>query len=395
MYMPNLRIFWWVGLVALWLTACNPLILAPTTPTPLPLVAENASDVRLLPSEPPTFSTAGWKTDFSRRIVPWEQILSGGPPKDGIPSIDQPTFADVAVTGEWLSPRDPVILFQHNSEVRAYPLAILIWHEIVNDEVGGLPVTITFCPLCNASIVFDRTFQGQVLDFGTTGRLRNSDLVMYDRQTETWWQQFTGEGLVGQFAGEQLTFLGSQVISFGDFAQNFPDGQVLQIPDFRRDYGRNPYIKYDSGQPFLYDGELDPRLPPTERVMGVALGDHVVAYPFPLLAERQVVNTELGDAPLALFHKSGVASALDDFVISEGRDVGGAAVFSRKLAGRTLTFSAAPDGHFTDAETASTWNILGKAVAGELQGSQLEQVIAFDHFWFAWSAFYPETQLGE
>ncbi|MCB0133032.1 MAG: DUF3179 domain-containing protein, partial [Caldilineaceae bacterium] len=136
-----------------------------------------ASSISLLPAEEPPFSTANWSTDFTRRTVEWSSILSGGPPKDGIPAVDNPSFEDVDAAATWLSDRDPVILFAHNDETRAYPLAVLIWHEIVNDEVGGKPVAITFCPLCNASIVFDREFGGQVLDFGTTGKLRNSDLI--------------------------------------------------------------------------------------------------------------------------------------------------------------------------------------------------------------------------
>ena len=190
----------------------------------------------LLPAENPPNSLlrSEWATDFSRRTVEWDEILSGGPPKDGIPAIDAPAVESVDEAATWLTDRDPVILFEHNGEARAYPLAILIWHEIVNDEVGGLPVSVTFCPLCNASIAFDRNFDGQVLDFGTTGLLRNSDLVMYDRQTETWWQQFIGQGIAGEYAGEQLAFLPSQVISFGDYKARHPEGDVLARPGPRR-----------------------------------------------------------------------------------------------------------------------------------------------------------------
>ena len=180
-------------------------------------------------------------------------------------------FESLDAAAAWLSAQDPVIVFAANGDARAYPLAILIWHEIVNDSVGGQPVAVTFCPLCNASIVFDRTFAGDVLDFGTTGKLRNSDLIMYDRQTETWWQQFTGQGIVGKHAGEQLDFLASQVISFADFAAEFPDGQVLARPPVNRSYGANPYTGYDSStEPFLFRGELDTRLPATERIAGAA-----------------------------------------------------------------------------------------------------------------------------
>ncbi|MEZ4706260.1 MAG: DUF3179 domain-containing protein [Caldilineaceae bacterium] len=354
-----------------------------------------ANGVALLPPQTPPFDTAGWRTDFSKRIVEWDEILSGGPPKDGIPSVDDPTFESVAAAREWLTDRDPVIYFAHNEDVRAYPLAILIWHEIVNDKVGGLPVAVTFCPLCNASIVFDATIGGEAHQFGTTGRLRNSDLVMYDRVTESWWQQFTGQALVGDYVGRQLDFLPSQVISFGDFAAAFPNGQVLQRPAIDRSYGANPYAGYDSteGRPFLFTGELDTRLPATERVVGVEWDGNVMAYPFSAVADAGVINDEWAGAAIVVMHKTGTASALDSRTISEGRDVGSVAVFKREVDGQTLTFSTNADGTFSDAETGSTWNILGKAVAGELEGGQLERVLSFDHFWFAWAAFFPETSL--
>jgi hypothetical protein len=348
----------------------------------------------LLPPTPPPFSTGGWSTDFTQRTVAWEEILSGGPPKDGIPAIDAPVFESVDAAATWLSDRDPVILFAAGADVRAYPLAVLIWHEIANDTVGGRPVAVTFCPLCNASIVFDRTFDGQVLDFGTTGKLRNSDLIMYDRQTETWWQQFTGQGIVGEHAGAQLAFLPSQVISFGDFAAEFPAGQVLARPPLGRSYGANPYTSYDTtDRPFLFSGAIDSRLPATERVAGVVLGETVKAYPFPTAAAAGAINDTAGGIPLVVFHKEGTASALDSGAIAEGRDVGSVAVFDRRVGDRTLTFTADGGGTFVDAETGSRWNILGEAVAGELAGERLAQQLAFDHFWFAWAAFHPTTEL--
>jgi hypothetical protein len=347
-----------------------------------------------LPIAEPPFSTSEWSTDFTRRTVEWEDIISGGPPKDGIPAIDDPVFESIEAAATWLSDRDPVIVFAEDENVRGYPLAILIWHEIVNDTVGERPVAVTFCPLCNASIVFDRTFGGEVLDFGTTGKLRNSDLIMYDRQTETWWQQFTGQGIVGKHAGEQLDFAASQVISFADFAAEFPNGQVLARPPVSRNYGVNPYTGYDSTtQPFLFRGGVDDRLPATERVAGVVLPGTVKAYPFTQVAEVGSINDDVAGTPLVVFHKPGTASALDSGAIAEGRDVGSVAVFDRRSGDRTLTFTAAGDGTFTDAETGSSWNILGKAVAGELAGEQLTQMLAFDHFWFAWAAFHPQTEL--
>jgi len=348
----------------------------------------------IVDDRPPPIRTRGFSTDFSRRTVSWGEILSGGPPKDGIPAVDAPDFESIAAGDEWLEPLDPVISFSHGDVTRAYPLSILIWHEIVNDVVDGQPVTITFCPLCNASIAFDRNFDGQVLDFGTTGRLRNSDLIMYDRQTETWWQQFTGEGIIGTYAGEQLRFLTSQVLSWEDYKASHPDGEVLARPDMPRNYGYNPYVGYDStSRPFLFLDTPDPRLEPVERVLGLTTETDAIAYPFALLEEAGVVHDTFGGSDLAIFHKPGLASALDSSLISKGRDIGAVAVYDRQLGDQFLTFSANENGTFSDEETGSTWDILGMAVDGPLAGEQLTAVLHFDHFWFAWAAFFPATEL--
>jgi len=351
--------------------------------------------VGLLPSEPPPFDTTGWQTDFTKHSIDWAEVLSGGPPKDGIPAIDEPTFETVEAAGERLAKQSPVLFFAHGRVARAYPLEILIWHEIVNDVVDGQPVTITFCPLCNASIVFDRKVGDLVLDFGTTGKLRKSDLIMYDRQTESWWQQALGEAIAGEFTGTKLNFLPSQIMSFGDFATQFPAGEVLAIPaEFSRAYGQNPYEGYDSAaRPFLYDGELDARLPATERVVGIKIGATAKAYAFSTLAKQGVVNDEVAGIPIVIFFKRGVSSALDTSLINQGRDVGGTVVFDRQLDNQVLTFQATMDGTFNDTETGSTWSIIGAAVAGPLAGKQLTKVVAFDHFWFAWHAFFPYTEL--
>jgi hypothetical protein len=167
------------------------------------------------------------KTDFSRRTVELAEITSGGPPKDGIPAIDRPRFVAPSEAARWLQGDEPVIALRIAGDARAYPLQILTFHEIVNDTVGGTPVAVTFCPLCNASIVFERRAGERVLDFGTTGRLRKSDLVMYDRQTESWWQQFTGAGIVGHYAGTRLATRPAEVVAFDEFRTAYPGGKVL------------------------------------------------------------------------------------------------------------------------------------------------------------------------
>jgi hypothetical protein len=341
------------------------------------------------------FDPAGWRTDFTRASVPLHEISSGGPPRDGIPPIDRPLFVPVSEALRWLAPQEPVIHLTVGGETRAYPLQILIWHEIVNDTAGGVPVAVTFCPLCNAAIVFDRRLDGRTLDFGTTGNLRYSDLVMWDRQTESWWQQMTGEAIVGELTGRRLTMLPATIIAWAEFVQQYPRGQVLsRETGFRRDYGRNPYLGYDriDQSPFLFSGPIDGRLPPMERVVAVSVGGEDVAYPFTLLRERGVVEDQIGGQPVVIFFQPGTASALDRAAIVEGRDAGAAAVYRPVVDGRWLRFRR-QDGGFVDIQTQSRWTLLGRAVAGPLAGTALEPVVSGVHFWFAWAAFKPGTRV--
>ena len=340
------------------------------------------------------FSAAYWdKTDFCQHSVPYDEIRSGGPPPDGIPSVDNPQFESIEAASNWLQPQSPVIALEVNGDARAYPLAVLIWHEIANDVVGGVPVAVTFCPLCNSSIVFDRRVDGETLRFGVSGNLRHSDLIMWDDRTQSWWQQFTGEAIVGAYTGEQLELIPSLVVSFEQFAGQYPDGVVLsRDTGASRPYGSNPYTGYDSASsPFLFDGVIDERLPAMERVLAGMVGGEPVAYPFSTLMEERVINDTVGDEPVVAFWQGGATSALDDSSIDDSRDVGMAALYSRELDGEVLAFVLADDGRILDTQTNSEWNFFGEAVEGELAGRQLEQQLAYPHFWFAWAAFQPET----
>ncbi len=371
---------------------------APTAVTPPTAAAPPADspEATLLPAEPPPDGAAQFTTDFSRQTVSYSEIRSGGPPKDGIPAIDAPQFVSVSAADVWLQPQEPVVLVEIDGDARAYPIQILMWHEIANDTVGGVPVAVTFCPLCNTAIVFDRRVGERVLDFGATGRLRYSNLIMYDRQTESWWQQATGDAIVGAFAGAQLTFLPTAIIAWEEFFTTYPDGQVLsRETGFSRNYGRNPYEGYDNVNrpPFLYDGPATPdALPATARVLTVDLGGDAVAYPYAALADTGAVNDTVGGQPLVVLWQAGTASALDADLVAGGRDVGAAAAYSRIVDGRSLTFQR--DGErLVDAETGSAWDVLGRAVDGPLAGTRLQPVVAVNHFWFSWAAFKPETRI--
>jgi hypothetical protein len=343
--------------------------------------------------------TSTWNTNWARRTIDTSAIMSGGPPRDGIPSIDAPQFVSSNEAASWLVDNEPVIALEINGDARAYPLQVLTWHEIVNDAVGGVPVVVTFCPLCNSALVFDRRHGDEVLEFGVSGLLRNSDLIMYDRTTESLWQQFTGEGIIGDLAGEQLAFVPSALVSFADFRTAYPDGDVLsRETGFSRDYGRNPYEGYDTvgSNPFLYKGPVDGRLQAVERVVTVSLPEAGLdlAYPLSTLSDAGVINDTQGGRNLVVFHKPGTSSALGAASIAEGQDVGATGVFDAVLDDRKLTFRAEGEA-IVDEETGSTWNILGQALAGPLAGQQLEPVVHGDHFWFSWAAFKPGTIVYE
>jgi hypothetical protein len=258
------------------------------------------------------------QTDFSRHSVPFAEIFSGGPPKDGIPAIDDPKFAPVGAVTD-LSDREPVIGVVRDGVAKAYPLRILMWHEIVNDRIGDLPVAVTFCPLCNAAIVFDRRLDGHTLDFGTTGKLRKSDLVMYDRQTESWWQQFLGQAIVGEMTGKALKIVPSRLESWANFRERAPSGLVLVPADpTARAYGANPYRGYDSlAQPFLYDGALPEDIPPLARVLSLERRDRA----WSLAYLRQAGEIRLEDGTVIRW-TPGQASALDHAEIARGKEVG-------------------------------------------------------------------------
>jgi hypothetical protein len=397
------QLLWWTMLVGALLTGCagtnhdasEPH--AAPDPTP-PLAAGVASPrVTIAPVElPPSLRgiTRSWRTDWTRRAIALDELMSGGPPRDGIPPIDQPLFISIEEAAQSLAGAEPVVVFTHAGEARAYPLAILMWHEIVNDDVGGQPVTITFCPLCNTAIAFDRRLSERLLDFGTSGLLRHSDLVMWDRQTESLWQQVTGEALVGELAGERLTFLPTSLLSFDEFRAAYPAGQVLsRETGHARSYGANPYVGYDaSARPFLYRGEVDDRLPAMERVVGVIVGDAAAAYPFSALEKVGVINDDVGGQPVALFYAPETLSALDAATIRDSRAVGSGVAYDPTVEGRRLTFLW-QSGQIVDQETGSVWSVAGQAVEGDLVGTQLAVRPHANHFWFALQAFYPAVEV--
>ena len=327
--------------------------------------------------------------------VALDELREGGPPPDGIPPIDVPTFLSPADV-DFLADNEPVMAVEIGGEARAYPVQILIWHEIVNDTIGGIPVAVTYCPLCNSALVYDRRVAGRVLSFGTSGLLWNSSLVMYDRQTDTLWSHFTGSAIVGALTGTELDTFSVATVPWRVWRDAHADGLVLsRDTGHQRDYGSNPYPGYDdiTSRPFLFEGEVDGRFTAMTRVVGINDDSAAVAVPLATLRERRVVATTFGDRVLTVWWTPGTSSALDADAVADGDDIGATGVFDTAIEGRTLTFLPAGDA-FTDTETGSTWNLLGQAVSGPLAGRRLEPVVHVDTFWFAWAAFRPGTALA-
>lgn len=290
-----------------------------------------AQELQLQQTVPHRWELEGWETDFSRATIGFKEVVDVIN-RDDIPSIDEPQFKPVAQE-DHIPDQEPVIGLALNGAARAYPLRILMWHEIVNDQIGDTPIAVTYCPLCNTSIVFDRRIDGKTVTFGTSGKLRHSDLIMYDRVQQNWWQQFTGEAIVGARAGEKLTSYPSRLMSLKLFRDLYPNGDIL-VPDPRRieQMGRNPYVGYDkSAKPFLFRGEIPDDVNPMMRVALVQLPTPVgVALPL-LQRQGEVVHGDL------IFRwTSGQSSTLDRGKISEGRDVGNIEVVRQNEAGEVL-----------------------------------------------------------
>lgn len=316
-------------------------------------------------------------------------------PPGRIPSIDRPRFTTIANAAEWLRGGDPVVVVRVDLDVRAYPLAIMIWHEVVNDVVGGDPIVVTYSPLWNAALAFERRVPGRegVLSFGVAGKLYRSDLVMFDRGTVSLWPQSMGRAALGPLSGTALTPVPAQVSSFAEFRAAFPDGSVLsRETGVERGYGLSPYAGYDARvTPFsdFFPLPADRRLGPMERVVGVSTGAGPRAFRYATLRRAGAVT---GDDVVVLWRR-GTRSALDDVLIARGRDVGSAGVFRPVAQGRRIDLEATEAG-FRDRQTGSTWTVLGVATAGPLAGERLEPVPHLDTFWFAWASSAPATTIA-
>lgn len=337
-----------------------------------------------------------WITNFDKRTVELTELIPGGPPKDGIPAIINPKFESIESARDWIADREPVIALDINGQSKAYPLQILIFHEIVNDEIADVNVLVSFCPLCYSAIIFDRNINGEVYRFGVSGLLRYSDMIMYDQKTESFWEQFTGDAIVGEMTGTSLTKIPSQIISFQQYKTIYPDGLVLsKNTGFNRPYGKNPYVGYDDvgKTPFAFLGEFDERLRPNEKVIAVKINNNYKAYPYEITWSKRVINDSFEGEDIVVFHVNGAASSLDHRKLSSSKEMGSTGVFSRKLDDYKLSFRIEDRKRIFDNQTNSEWDISGRAISGELQGKILRRLFHGDYFSFALLAFRPDTEI--
>ena len=280
--------------------------------------------------------------DLSDAAIPVEEIHRGGPPRDGIPSIDNPQFWTVDRADEFLNDRDTVLSYGEGDDVRAYPFRILVWHEVVNDEVGGEPVAVTYCPLCGTAMVFHREYRERVLEFGVSGLLFNSDVLLYDRETESLWTQIGLDAVSGPIKGERLKWLPGEQMTWAAWRERNPEGKVLSTDTgYRRDYNRDPYAQYEETEAtmFPFRDHRDDLLT-KEWVAGLIVNGQAKAYPLDGFPADRAVEDEVAGVGL---------------VLNYDRDA--------------------------DRFTAET--------------DDGESVPVVRAYWFAWQAFYPETNLWE
>ncbi len=344
-----------------------------------------------------------WKTDTINSSVALSEIQIVLP-KGSFPTLDKPVFVNKTEGVNMFFEKEPVIVVEINGAAKAYSLNILTMHEIANDVIDGVSILVTYCPLCNSGIVYDRTINHdgvtEVLEFEASGMLRNSDMVMLDRKTETLWQQLTGTAIVGTYNSYELAIVPSIIISVSEFFKRYPKGQLLSkktgFKQSESQYGYNPYKKYDEKEnpiPYFFNNNnVDKRLPAMERIVDIESNDNYKVYSFSSVAKDGVINDTFKTKKVVLFYKSGTVSILDEKDISTSKDVGSVTVFNAIVNGNHLTFTKEND-TFKDTTTNSTWDITGYCYKGEFKGKQLQIEPHSNHFAFAWLAFHPESEI--
>jgi hypothetical protein len=268
--------------------------------------------------------------------------------------------------------------------------------------LGGIPILPAYCPLCNTAVVFDRRLtvgtETYTLEFEVSGMLRKSNLILYDFLTESWWQHLTGESMVGEFAGRELTLIPSLIISYKEFFDQYPDGKILSPKTgskYEKQYGTIPYEKYDDPESkpyerFFNSKEISTKLKPMERVVNIEHSGKRKIYPYSIISEKKIINDSHNGLDIVIFYESGTVSVLDNVIVKDSRDIGSVTVFNPTVDNKRLTFARA-DSLIIDTGSNSEWTVTGKCIKGPLKGKQLEPIVHGHHFAFAWLSFYPES----
>jgi hypothetical protein len=349
----------------------------------IPIINSNPNSITIAAVDNTNSAAAVTAEEKEKSIVPLDQIVSGGPPPDGIPSIDNPKFISVQEASKFLEDSELVLGLNINGDIRAYPLQILVWHEIVNDEVGGVPVAVTYCPLCFTNQVFNRTIDGkqEVVEFGTSGKLYNSNLVMYDRTSKSLWSQALAEGIVGKHAGTKLERIPFDLAYWKEWKQLYPESKVLsRDTGSNRPYGADPYGDYYSNSDLLFPVlNRDDRLGLKEIVVGFENKEQHKAYRLQEIENKKVINDQVNGKPIALFSLYPFMVRGYDPIVVEDEEL-------------TLQFEYDADNNrIIDKQTGSEWNFEGMAITGQMKGKQLTRLPYDEGFWFEWIAFHPKS----
>ncbi len=250
-----------------------------------------------------------------RYIVDPSKIIGGGPPKDGIPSIDNPKFVTVAEADKWIAEEELVLVLTHKGQKRVYPLQIMVWHEIVNDNIGGDPILITYCPLCGTGIAYERMLDGEAVEFGTSGKLYNSNLVMYDRKTDTYWSQIDGRAIVGELTGQELKAVSIDTVVWRDWRVQNNEAEVLSNDTgFNRQYGNDPYGNYYEDSFLFFEvEEKDDRVHPKTVVHGIEVNGKYKAYKEEDIFDKKEIKDEIGGTKIIITKDDiGIVKIIDE-----------------------------------------------------------------------------------
>jgi hypothetical protein len=318
------------------------------------------------------------ETDGQKHSIPLNEIISGGVKRDGIPSIDKPRYESVAVADRYLDDDGFGLLVEVNNRARFYPYQVLVWHEIVNDNFQGKKLAVTYCPLCFSGIVFGREFNDQVFEFGTSGKLYNSNLLMYDRTSDSLWSQALGEAVVGPLTGKKLEVYPSLTISWNEFKKNFRSGEVLsKNTGESRDYTRNPYGDYFINNSIFFPvNNKDSRLESKQIIFGAKNESGTKAFALEDVQKTKLINDKVGDLPVLVLWDQTLKTVK---------------AFERQIDGKEITFSLS--GETIVDESGSKWNSSGRSTAGSNNGFKLKVIPLENTFWFSWASSHPKTEV--